>query len=221
MDSRVCLETKGPLENLENQVTKVFMESSVLLVRLVQGESEEYLEREENLVQLVCRDQRESQVHQVQTGQRAAPVPLEHLVILVLQVFKECQEREASLAHLGQKVTEGRLVRKDQRVRQEMMVQGVPQALLALLDLLGPAVRRENPGPKDHMDLQDPEEHMVLEVILALLVLLDLLDHLVPMANQESRESLESQVRREMPGLQDLKAWPVLMDLLGQLVLLD
>lgn len=50
MDSRVCLEIKALLENLENQVTKVFLESLVLWARLDQGESEEFQGREERWV---------------------------------------------------------------------------------------------------------------------------------------------------------------------------
>lgn len=76
MDSRVCLEIKAPLENLENQVTKVFPESLVLLAQSDQGESEAFLEREESWVQLVCRDLKEFPEHLVQMGQRVVPVPL-------------------------------------------------------------------------------------------------------------------------------------------------
>lgn len=75
MDSRVCLEIKGLLESLENQVTKVFPESLVLWVRSDLGESVEFLGREENWAQVVCRDLREFLVHLVQMGQRVALVP--------------------------------------------------------------------------------------------------------------------------------------------------
>lgn len=131
MDSRVCLEIKAPLENLENQVTKVFLESLVLWVKLDQGVSVEFLEREEKWAQLVCRDQKESLVHLVQMGQRVALVPLVHLVMWVLQVFRECRERGASLARLDLKVTEEQLVRKDQKVHLEMMEREALQVRLA------------------------------------------------------------------------------------------
>lgn len=96
-----------------------------------QGASEEFLGREENWVQLVCRDLRESLVPLVQMGQRVALVPLVHLVMWDLQVFRECQERGASLAHLGLKVTEEQLVRKDRKVHLEMTERGVLQVRLA------------------------------------------------------------------------------------------
>lgn len=91
----------------------------------------EFLGREESWVQLVYRDLRVSLVHLVQMGQRVAPVPLVPLVTQDLQVFRECQERGASLALLGPKVTEAQLVRKDQKVQLEMMVQEEPQVPLA------------------------------------------------------------------------------------------
>lgn len=75
MASRVCLEIKGLLESLGNQVTKVFLENLVLWVRLDRGESVEFLGREENWVQQVCRDLKEFLVHLVQMGQRVALVP--------------------------------------------------------------------------------------------------------------------------------------------------
>lgn len=50
MDSRVCLEIKALLENLESQVTKVFLESLVLWAKLDQGESVVFLGREESWV---------------------------------------------------------------------------------------------------------------------------------------------------------------------------
>lgn len=131
MDSRVCLEIKALLENLENQAMWVFPESLVLWDKLAQGESVEFLGRGESWVRLVCRDLRASLVHPVQMGQRVALVPLAHLVTWVLQVFRECQERGASLALLGLKVTEAQLVRKDQKVHLEMMVQEELQVLLA------------------------------------------------------------------------------------------
>lgn len=131
MDSRVCLEIKALLENLENQVTKVFLESLVPWAKLDQGENVVFLEREESWVPLVCRDLRGSLVHLVQMGQRVVLVPLVYLVTWVLQVFRECQERGASLALLGLKVTEEQLARKDQKVQLEMMVQEEPQVPLA------------------------------------------------------------------------------------------
>lgn len=91
----------------------------------------EFLEREESLVQMVCRDLRVSLVHQVQMVQRAALVPLVLWVMWVLQVFRECQERGATLVLLGPKVTEAQLVRKDQKAQLEMMVQEELQDLLA------------------------------------------------------------------------------------------
>lgn len=153
MDSRVCLEIKALLENLESQVIKVFPESSALWVRLDQGVNVEFLEREENLVQLVCRDLKEYLVHLVQMAQRVALVLLVHSVMWVLQAFRECQERGASLGLLGQKVTEEQLVRKDQKVHLAMMAQEGPQVLLAHWDLLDLVVRRENLDPKDQLDL--------------------------------------------------------------------
>lgn len=63
--------------------------------------------------------------------QRVVLVLLVYLVMLVLQVFRECQERGASLDPLGPKVTEEQLVRRDQRVQLEMMVQEELQDLLA------------------------------------------------------------------------------------------
>lgn len=131
MDSRVCLEIKALLENLENQATKVFPESSVLWDRSDRGESVEFPGREESWVQTVCRDLRVSPEHLVQTDQRAVLVPLVLLVMWVLQVFRECQERGASLALLVPKVTEARLVRKDQKVQLETMVQEELQVPLA------------------------------------------------------------------------------------------
>lgn len=131
MDSRVCLEIKALQENQGNQVTKVFLESLVLWDKLDQGESVEFLGREESWAQMVFRDLRVSLEHLVQMGQRVALVPLVHLVTWVLQVFRECQERGASLALLGLKVTEEQLVRKDQKVQLETMVQEEPQVLLA------------------------------------------------------------------------------------------
>lgn len=131
MDSRVCLEIKALLENLENLATLVFPERSVLWEQLDQGESVEFLEREENLVQLVYRGLRVSLVHLVQMGQRAVLVLLVRSVTWVLQVCRECREREESLVLLGLKVTEAQLVRKDQKVQLEMMVQEELQALLA------------------------------------------------------------------------------------------
>lgn len=70
-------------------------------------------------------------MHPVQMGQRVVLVPLVYLVTWVLQVFRECQERGASLVLLVLKVTEEQLVRKDQKEQLEMMVQEEPQVLLA------------------------------------------------------------------------------------------
>lgn len=221
MVSRVCLEIKVHLENLENQVTWVFLESWVLWDKLDRGESEEFPGREESWEQLVYRDLRVSLVHLVLMDQRVAPDPLVHLGMWALQVFRECQERGASLVLLGPKVTEEQSVRKDQRVQLETMVPEEPQVLSAHLDLLDPVVRRENLDPKDHLDPQDPEECQDQEATPAQSVLLDLLDLPVLMANLESRERLENQARKEMLDHQDPKAWLELMDLLGQLVLLD
>lgn len=131
MDSRVCLEIKALLENLENQVTKVFLESLVPWAKLDRGENVVFLGKEESWVPLVCRDLRGSQVHLVQMGQRVVLVPPVYLVTWVLQVFRECQERGVSLALLGLKVTEEQLARKDQKVQLEMMVQEEPQVPLA------------------------------------------------------------------------------------------
>lgn len=119
MDSRVCLEIKALLENLENQETWVFLESSVLWDKLDQGESVAFLEREENLVPLACRDLRASLVHLDQMGLRVVPVLPVPSVTRGLQVSRECQEREAFLAPLGPKATEAPLVRKDQKVHLE------------------------------------------------------------------------------------------------------
>lgn len=91
----------------------------------------EFLVREESWVQLVCRDLKEFLVHLVQMGQRVVLVLLVLLVMWVLQVFRECQEREAYLGLLGLKVTEEHLVRKDQKVHLEMMVQEELQVPLA------------------------------------------------------------------------------------------
>lgn len=91
----------------------------------------EFLVREESWVQLVCRDLKEFLVHLVQMGQRVVLVLLVLLVMWVLQVFRECQEREAYLGLLGLKVTEERLVRKDQKGHLEMMVQEELRVLLA------------------------------------------------------------------------------------------
>lgn len=121
MDSRVCLEIKALLENLENQVTKAFLESLVLWVHLDHGENVVFLAREESWVQLVCREPRVFLVHLVQMDQRVVLVLLVHLVTWVLQVFRECQERGASLALLGLKVTGEHLGRKDQKVQLETM----------------------------------------------------------------------------------------------------
>jgi len=82
------------------------------------------------------------------------------------QAFRECQERGASLAHLGLKGTEGPSVRKAQRVRLEMTARGVLQVPLAQLDPQGPVVKRENLDPKDQAVLQDPEEPLEIEVTL-------------------------------------------------------
>lgn len=103
----------------------------MLWVKLDQGVSVEFLGREENWAHLVCRDLKESLVHLVQMGQRVALVPPVHLVMWVLQVFRECQERGESLARLDLKVTEEQLVRKDQKVHLAMMEQGVLQVRLA------------------------------------------------------------------------------------------
>lgn len=103
----------------------------MLWVRLDQGESVGFLGREESWVQMVCRDLRVSPVLLAQMDQRAVLVPLVHLVMWVLQVFRGCQERGASLAPLGPKVTEAQLVRKDQKVHLEMMEQEEPQVLSA------------------------------------------------------------------------------------------
>lgn len=131
MDSRDCLEIRALQENLENQETKVFLENLVLWVKLDQGVSVEFLEREENWVQLACRGRRVFLVLLVQMDQRVAPVLLVHLVMWDPQVFRACQERGASLGHLGLKATEEQLVRKDLKVHLEMMAQGVPQVPLA------------------------------------------------------------------------------------------
>lgn len=131
MDSRVCLEIKALLENLENQATWVSQENSVLWVKLDQGESVGSLGREESWVPLVCRDLRVSPVHLAQMDQRVALVLLVRLVTRVLQVFRECQERGASLVPLALKVTEAQLVRKDQKVQLETMVQEEPPVLSA------------------------------------------------------------------------------------------
>lgn len=131
MDSRVCLETKALLANLENQVIWVFLESLALWVKSDQGESVEFLVREETWAQLVCRELKESLVHLVQMDQREALVLLVYLVMWVLQVFRGCQEREASLALQDLKETEERLVRKDQREHLEMTAQEGPQVLSA------------------------------------------------------------------------------------------
>lgn len=113
------------------------------------------------------------------------------------------------------------MVRKVQRVQLVMMAHGVVLAQLAQLDLQGPVVKRENPDPKDHTALQDPEDRLDLVVTPVPSVLLDLPGHLALMVNLELKESLESQVRRETLGLQDPRDWLVPMDLPVQLVLLD
>lgn len=131
MDSRVCPVIKAPLESLENQVTWVFLESLVQWVRLDHGENVEFQEKEENLAQMVCKDLKEFLELLVQMGQRVVLVLLELLVMLVLQAFKVCQERGASLDLLGLKVTGEHWERKDQKEHLEMMVQEELQALLA------------------------------------------------------------------------------------------
>lgn len=103
----------------------------------------------------------------------------------VLQVFRECQERGASLVLLVPKVKEEQLVRKDLKVQLGMMAQEEHQVPLDHQDLQDPVVRRENLDPKDRLDHQDPGEHLGREVTLVLLVLLDFLDPLVLMANLE------------------------------------
>lgn len=105
-------------------------------------------------------------MHLVLMVQRVVLVLLVLLVTLALQVFRECQERGASLAPLGPKVTEEQLVRKDQRAQLEMTAQEEPQVLSARLDLLGPVERRENLDPRDQLDHQDLEECRVQEVTL-------------------------------------------------------
>lgn len=221
MDSRVCPAIKVPLESLENQVIWVFLESLVQWVRLDHGENVEFQGKEENLVQMVCRVLKEFLELLVQMDQRVALVLLELLGMLVLQVFRECLEREVSLDLLGLKVTGEQSERKDQKEHLEMMAQEELQAPLAHWDLLDPAVRRENLDPKDLMDPQDPEVSQEREVTPVPLVLLASLDHLVLMVNLESRESLESKARKEMLGLQDLRVWPVHTDPLDLLVLPD
>lgn len=91
----------------------------------------EFPEREENWVQLACRGRRVSLVLLVQMDQRVALVLLVHLAMWDPQVFRACQERGVSLGHLGLKVTEEQLVRKDPKVQLEMMAQGVLQVPLA------------------------------------------------------------------------------------------
>jgi len=76
-DSRGCLATKGPLESQESQVIWVFLERAVQWVRLDQGESEAFPEREGSWVQSVCREPRGSLERRAPTGQRAALVHLE------------------------------------------------------------------------------------------------------------------------------------------------
>lgn len=130
-DFRVCLGIKDHLENLGNQETKVSLENLAPWVRSDHGENEEFLVREENWVQLVCREPRESLVHQVQMGQRVVLVLLEPLVMWVLLVFKVCLENGASLVHLGLKATGERSVRKDQKVHLETTEPEELQVLLA------------------------------------------------------------------------------------------
>lgn len=60
------------------------------------GESEELLEREENLELQDYQDLKGFPELQVQTDQRAVLDPREHSEIWVLQGFRECQENGAS-----------------------------------------------------------------------------------------------------------------------------
>lgn len=185
MASRVCLEIKAHLENLENQATKVFLESWVLWVRSDQGERGESLVKEENWVQLVFRDLRASLVHQVQTGQRAVLDPRELLVTRVLQAYRGCQEREAILDLQVPKETEELWVRKDPKVQLEMTAQEELLVQLDQQDLQGPVVKRENQDLKDHQDLPDPEGCLEREETLVRSALLDLLDPLALMVSLE------------------------------------
>lgn len=131
MGSRGCLETKAHLENLESQVTWVFLESLALSDKLDHGESEVYPEREESWGLQACRDLKASLVHLVLMVQRVVLVLPGPLVTRDLQVCRGCQEREASLALPGPKVTEEPSVRKDQREQLEMTVQEEVQVLSA------------------------------------------------------------------------------------------
>lgn len=167
----------------------------------------EFQVREENLDLTACKDQRGSQEHLDQMGQRVVLVRLEPLGTLVLRVFRECQEREGFQDLPGPKVTEARLVRKDQRERLETMVPGDFLVQSAHKDPMGPVEKRANQDPKAHTDHQDQEECLEQEATLALSVLLDLLEYLVLMVSQESRGSLASLVRRVMLGLRDHRAW--------------
>lgn len=124
MVSRGCQDNRDPQESLGNQVIWVFLARVEQLVKSERGANVEIQEREENLDQTVCKDQRESQERQGQMGQRVVQVLLELWGIWVLLVFRECQVREGSQDLPDPKVTEGRLGRKGLKGRLETMVQG-------------------------------------------------------------------------------------------------
>lgn len=122
---RVYLDNQDPQESQENQVIWVFRVRVVLSVKLDREVSVVFQGREENLDQPVYKALKESLEPQALMGQRVALVLLEPLVTWVLQVFRECREKEGSLDLQVLKVTGGPLVRKDLKVHPEMMVQGV------------------------------------------------------------------------------------------------
>lgn len=218
MDSRVCLETKDLPENLANQAMSVFLENSARWDKSDQGESAESQGREEKWVPRVCRALKEYPVHPAPMDQRAALALLVHLVMVALQVFRECLEREESLGLQGPKATEAPSVRKDQRAHPEMTVQEEPQVLLAHWDPLDQVERRESLDQEGHPDPPAPEEDLDQEVTRDQSAPLDSPGLLARMANLESRETLESQVRKEMLAHLDPKAWLVHTDLRVQWV---
>lgn len=150
--SRVFQETKVHLERPANLETSAFPESWVPWGRLDPGEREGSPGREESWVIQDYRDLRASPELQDQTGPRAVLDPLEQPEMEVLQVYRECPEREASLDPQDPKETGERWERKDLRELQEMTE---PEALRDQWDqpdLQDPAEKRVNQDLKDPWD---------------------------------------------------------------------
>lgn len=166
MDSRACLETKDHLENLGNQVTWVFPESWEQWDRLDQGESAEFLVKEEKSVQPAFKDPKESLDPLVQMDPRVVldqPGPWETQDPLVC---RDSLERGVSPDHRGPKATEVISGKKDPKVHLEMMVLGVLPDLLAHWDPQALAVKRGSPDPKAQQGPTVPEESTEPEVTL-------------------------------------------------------